>query len=62
MKKKNFFLRYPVFTIFSALALMIILAAIFAPVICGDSDPTQGRITDAIMEPSAEHIFGTDKM
>ncbi len=62
MKKKNFFLRYPVFTIFSALALMIILAAAFAPVICGDSDPTKGRITDAIMEPSAEHIFGTDKM
>ena len=62
MKKKNFFLRYPVFTIFAALALMIILAAVFAPVICGDSDPTKGRITDAIMEPSAEHIFGTDKM
>lgn len=62
MKKKNFFLRYPVFTIFAVLALMIILAAIFAPVICGDSDPTKGRITDAIKEPSAEHIFGTDKM
>ena len=62
MKKKNFFLCYPVFTIFAVLALMIILAAIFAPVICGDSDPTKGRITDAIMEPSAEHIFGTDKM
>ena len=62
MKKKNFFLRYPVFTIFAVLALMIILAAVFAPVICGGSDPTKGRITDAIMEPSAEHIFGTDKM
>ena len=62
MKKKNFFLRYPVFTIFAAFALMIILAAVFAPVICGDSDPTKGKITEAIMEPSEEHIFGTDKM
>ena len=62
MKQKNFFLRYPVFTLFAVLALLIILAAIFAPVICGDSDPTKGRITDAIMAPSAEHIFGTDKM
>ncbi len=62
MKKKNFFLCYPVFTIFAVLALMIILAAIFAPVICGDSDPLKGNLADSIQPPSDEHIFGTDKM
>lgn len=62
MKKKNFILRYPVFAIFSVLALLIILAAVFAPVICGDTDPIKGSIKDSIMAPNHDHIFGTDKM
>ena len=62
MKKKNFFVQYPVFTIFAVLALMIILAAVFAPVICGDRDPLKGSLADSIQPPSREHIFGTDKM
>jgi len=62
MKKKNFLLRYPVFCVFALLAILIILAAVFAPVICGDSDPLKGNLADSIQPPSDEHIFGTDKM
>lgn len=62
MKKKNFFLQYPVFCIFAFLALVIILTAAFAPAICGDTDPLKGSLADSIQPPSAEHIFGTDKM
>ena len=62
MKKKNFLLRYPVFCVFAFLAVIIILGAVFAPVICGDTDPLKGSLADSIQPPSAEHIFGTDKM
>ena len=62
MKKKNFLLHYPVFCVFALLAVLIILAAVFAPVICGDSDPLKGNLADSIQPPSDEHIFGTDKM
>ena len=62
MKKQNFFLRYKTFTIFSILAVILVLAAIFAPVVSGGVDPTAGDLSNAIMPPSSEHIFGTDKM
>ena len=61
-KKKNRFLRNRVFVIFSILAILICLAAVFAPQICGDVDPTAGDLTQAIEAPSDEHPFGTDKM
>ena len=61
-KKKNKFLSNKVFVIFGILAIAICLVAIFAPQICGDVDPTAGDLTQAIMAPSAEHRFGTDKM
>lgn len=62
MKKKNFFLKNISFTIFGILALLIILAAIFAPAVTGGVSPTEGNLLNAIMPPSAEHIFGTDKL
>ncbi len=62
MTNKNFFMKNKTFTIFALLALMIILAAIFAPVVTGGVDPTSGSIVDAMMAPCKEHIFGTDKM
>ena len=62
IKKKNFFLQYPGFTVFAILGLVLILIAIFAPVVCGGVDPTEGNLMDAIMPPSGEHPFGTDKM
>ena len=61
-KKKNKFLSNKVFVIFGILAILICLVAVFAPQICGDVDPTAGDLTQAIMAPSAEHRFGTDKM
>jgi len=62
MKKKNFFLRYPGFTLFAILALLIVLAAVFAPQLTHGVNPTKGSLAEAIMPPSAEHPFGTDKM
>ncbi|MBR6951341.1 MAG: ABC transporter permease [Oscillospiraceae bacterium] len=61
-KKKSFFRRNIGFTVFAILAVIVILVAIFAPVICGDRSPTSGDITQALMKPDAEHPFGTDKM
>ena len=62
MKKKNFFLAHKQFTFFLILALLIILEAIFAPVVTGGADPLKGSLTEALTAPSRAHIFGTDKM
>ena len=61
-KKKNKFLSNKGFMIFACLALIIILISVFAPVVCQGVDPTEGDMTNAIVAPSAEHPFGTDKM
>ncbi len=61
-KKKNFFLQHKVFTIFLILAILLILMAIFAPVITRGVDPIKGSMKDAVLPPSADHWFGTDKM
>ncbi len=61
-KKKNKFLSNKGFVLFGILALLIILAAIFAPVLAHGIDPTAGNLMDAIKAPDAQHIFGTDKM
>ena len=61
-KKKNKFLSNKGFMIFAFLALLIILASVFAPVICRGVDPTDGDLANSIMAPSREHPFGTDKM
>ena len=50
------------FVLFSVLAIIIILIAIFAPVLSGGVDPTAGDLRDAIMAPDAAHMCGTDKM
>lgn len=62
MKKQNFFLKNKTFTIFTALAILIILGACFAPLLTNGVDPLTGDLTDAVMAPSSKHIFGTDKM
>ena len=62
MEKKNFFLKNKTFTFFGILAILIILAAIFAPIVSGGIDPTVGDLSEAIQAPSANHLFGTDKM
>ena len=62
MKKKNFFLAHKQFTVFLFLALLIILTAVFAPVVTGGADPLKGSLNQALEAPSRAHIFGTDKM
>ena len=59
---KNKFLSNRGFVHFGTLAIVIILIAIFAPVLSGGIDPTAGDLKDAIMAPDATHICGTDKM
>ena len=46
----------------SMLAFLIILAAVFAPLLTGGVDPAASVLKDALKAPSAEHIFGTDKL
>ena len=59
---KNKFLSNRGFVLFGILAIVIILIAIFAPVLSGGIDPTAGDLKDAIMQPDGTHICGTDKM
>ena len=44
MKKKNFFAQYKQFTFFLILAVVIILIAVFAPVVSGGVDPLKGSL------------------
>ena len=62
MKKQNIFLKNKTFVIFGVLAILIILAAVFAPIVSGGVDPTAGDLSQAIQPPGPGHIFGTDKM
>ena len=47
-KKKNKFLSNTGFMIFAALALLIILASICAPLICHGVDPAEGELAPAL--------------
>ncbi len=62
MKKQNFFLKNKTFTFFSLLAILIVLAAIFAPQVTGGVDPTEGNVLFGLQPPGGDHIFGTDKL
>ena len=50
------------FCLFALLAFLIILGAVFAPVITGGVSPTDAVLKDALQAPSAKHICGTDKL
>lgn len=62
MKWKSFVKRNKSFCFFAVLALLIILTAVFAPVVTGGVSPTDAVLKDALQAPSANHIFGTDKL
>ena len=62
MKALNFLKKYKQFSMFLVLAILIILAAVFAPIVSGGVDPLKGSLADAMLPPCKEHIFGTDKM
>ena len=61
-KKQNFFAKNKTFTIFGILGILVIMAAIFAPVLTGGIDPTAGSLSEGLKPPSSEHLFGTDKL
>ena len=62
MVKVNDFLKNRQFMLFLILAVLIILTAVFAPLITGGVDPLEGSMENALQAPCKEHIFGTDKM
>lgn len=62
MKIKNFVVKNKSFCFFAFLALLIILAAVFAPVLTGGVSLSEAVLEDALQPPSSEHIFGTDKL
>ncbi len=62
MKIKQFAMKNKSFCFFAALAVLIILTAVFAPLITGGVSPTDAVLKDALQAPSANHIFGTDKL
>ena len=62
MVKISDFLKKKQFMVFFILAVLIILAAVFAPVITQGVDPLEGSMNDALQPPGKDHIFGTDKM
>lgn len=58
----EFIKKNKLFTFFALCALLIVLTALFAPVVTGGVDPLKGSLANALEAPSREHIFGTDKM
>ena len=62
MKIRNFIIKNKSFCFFAFLALLIILTAVFAPVITGGVSPSEAVLGDALKPPGREHIFGTDKL
>jgi len=62
MKIRNFIIKNKSFCFFAFLALLIILTAVFAPVITGGVSPSEAVLGDALKPPGKEHIFGTDKL
>ena len=62
MKKAlTFFKKNKQFTVFLIMAILLILMAVFAPVICSQ-DPYKSVLQDALQAPGREHWFGTDKL
>lgn len=49
------------FALFSSLACLLLLAAIFAPYLTS-YQPEQAAMQDAFLAPSGDHFFGTDKL
>ena len=49
------------FRLYTGLILLIALAAIFAPLLTS-YDPYESQIQMSLLQPSAEHYFGTDKL
>lgn len=60
-KFRKFAKKNPTFILYCVLALVVVLIAVFAPLIA-THDPYAAVLADAVQPPSSEHWFGTDKM
>ena len=60
-KVMDFLKKNKQFTVFLILAILLLLVAVLAPVICSQ-DPYKSVLADALQSPSKEHWFGTDKL
>ena len=49
------------FAITTVLVLLLLLTAVAAPILA-PYDPTEATMRNAYLPPSAEHLFGTDKL
>ncbi len=61
MKVIKFLKTHKQFTVFSFLAVLIVLTAVFAPVIA-PRDPLYAIMNDSLKAPCAEYICGADKL
>lgn len=61
MKVIKFLKAHKQFTVFSFLAVLIVLTAVFAPVIA-PRDPIYAVMNDSLKAPCAEYICGADKL
>ena len=61
MKVIKFLKAHKQFTVFSFLAVLIVLTAVFAPVIA-PRDPLYAIMNDSLKAPCAEYICGADKL
>ena len=62
MRFQTFVKKNKLFCFFAVLALLIILAAVFAPWITGGVDPAASVLKGALWPAGPEGIFGTDKL
>lgn len=57
----NFIKSHRLFSFYTALVILIVLIAIFAPFLA-PQDPLAGDMKNVLQTPSAEHLLGTDKL
>ena len=57
----DFIKQHKLFSFYTALVILIIFVAIFAPYLA-PQDPYDGNMRNVLQTPSAEHLLGTDKL
>lgn len=60
--KKRKGTKYTAFLFFLACAILVVLAAVFAPVLCAGKSPVEAELADALLAPDSRHWFGTDQL
>ena len=60
-QKMRFIRQHRLFSFYTALVILVILVATFAPYLA-PQDPMDGNMRNVLQMPSAEHLLGTDKL